>query len=97
MPFLTPTLDKVDYRFFAPGDCSRFQSAPCRGIYILYIMSYGTVSGFNLLEVAIHEIGHSLGLAHSENEEAIMTPFYSGSKSQLHSDDIAGIHQIYGK
>jgi len=56
-----------------------------------------TKSGTNLLQVAIHELGHSMGLEHSDVKEAIMYPFYRGyvPNVKLHSDDIAGMKYIY--
>lgn len=55
-------------------------------------------SGTNLLQVAIHELGHSLGLSHSDVEASIMAPFYASydPNIKLHSDDIAGIRYLYG-
>ena len=49
-----------------------------------------------LLNVAIHEIGHGLGLKHSNVEGAIMFPFYDDAVDSLQPDDIAGIQEIYG-
>ncbi len=51
-----------------------------------------------LMETAIHEIGHGLGLDHSEDTGAIMFPSYEPSnvKLQLGQDDINGIQQLYG-
>jgi len=46
--------------------------------------------------VALHELGHALGLEHEPDEEAIMQPFIS-SIDTLQSDDIAGANFIYGK
>ena len=58
-----------------------------------------THSGINLFFVAVHELGHSLGLAHSFTKKAIMYPFYSGylPDLRLHDDDIKGMQAIYGK
>ena len=49
-----------------------------------------------LAQVALHEIGHSLGLAHSTVAASAMNPFYSSIYSGLQPDDIHGIHSIYG-
>jgi hypothetical protein len=51
---------------------------------------------FDLVTVAGHEFGHSLGLGHSTVPGAIMAPFYGGPHRWLHSDDVAGIQTIYG-
>ncbi|PCI79545.1 MAG: hypothetical protein COB20_04485 [SAR86 cluster bacterium] len=45
--------------------------------------------------VALHELGHALGLNHSTADAAIMRAFVSDTNS-LQSDDIAGIASIYG-
>ena len=49
--------------------------------------------------LALHELGHSLGLAHSSNKRAIMYPIYEESLSgnRLNRDDILGIQHIYGR
>ena len=46
--------------------------------------------------VALHELGHALGLNHSSANSAIMRAFVSDTDS-LQSDDIAGIASIYGE
>jgi peptidoglycan hydrolase-like protein with peptidoglycan-binding domain len=53
-------------------------------------------TGIDFLSVAIHEIGHTLGLDHSADASAIMYAFYSGIKQNLATDDINGIRSIYG-
>ncbi|MBL4580238.1 MAG: matrixin family metalloprotease [Gammaproteobacteria bacterium] len=45
--------------------------------------------------VALHELGHALGLNHSNENSAIMRAFVSDTSS-LQSDDIAGVSSIYG-
>ncbi len=50
----------------------------------------------DLLTVAAHEIGHTLGLAHSDDPSALMFPSYGGPHRFLGDDDIAGVQAIYG-
>jgi predicted Zn-dependent protease len=50
----------------------------------------------DLVTVAAHEIGHALGLDHSNVNCALMNPFYNGSHRYLAPDDIAGIRFLYG-
>ncbi|XP_041015689.1 metalloendoproteinase 2-MMP-like [Juglans microcarpa x Juglans regia] len=55
-------------------------------------------SAVDLESVAVHEIGHLLGLGHSSVEDAIMYPTIPSRtrKVELASDDISGIQELYG-
>ncbi|WP_435006503.1 matrixin family metalloprotease [Tundrisphaera lichenicola] len=52
-------------------------------------------SNYDLESVMLHEIGHSLGLGHSTDTNAIMEPYYDGVQQYLGSDDINGIQSIW--
>lgn len=55
------------------------------------------LSGTDLLQVAVHEIGHTLGLQHSSALGSVMSPLYSYSyPPQLSKDDERRIQSLYG-
>ncbi|PSS35187.1 Metalloendoproteinase [Actinidia chinensis var. chinensis] len=59
--------------------------------------AFGAVAGsFDLESVALHEIGHLLGLGHSSEKNAIMyASIAQGVTRSLHEDDIQGIKALY--
>ncbi|KAL8191068.1 UNVERIFIED_CONTAM: hypothetical protein K2H54_067335 [Gekko kuhli] len=58
-----------------------------------------TKEGANLRLTAVHEIGHSLGVLHVENKQAVMYAFNNGldpTAFELDQDDIDSIQALYG-
>ena len=57
----------------------------------------GTDTGTNLLSVAVHEIGHVIGIGHSSIKKSVMYPQYSGydPNLRLHPDDLNATAYLY--
>jgi len=49
----------------------------------------------SLLAIALHEIGHALGLAHSDNPGSIMYP-YAPALATIDAESVGAIQSIYG-
>jgi Matrixin/PEP-CTERM motif len=65
------------------------------GADIFFNSSFGLWPEDDLLAIALHEIGHSIGLGHSQVRSSIMYP--GGIDAiPLQPDDIAGVQVLYG-
>ncbi|KAK1381103.1 putative peptidase M10A, Metallopeptidase, catalytic domain protein [Heracleum sosnowskyi] len=53
--------------------------------------------GYDIESVGLHELGHVLGLAHTDVKTAVMYPYFSTNfvKNQLQPDDIQGLRDLY--
>jgi len=51
---------------------------------------------FQLLPVAIHEVGHVLGLSHSEHSADVMSPFYVAGQVTLSENDVTRVKALLG-
>ena len=84
------------YAFFPEGESLDITS----DVYVNEIYNWGvvhTASGYNLLKVLIHEVGHSIGLNHSEILQDIMYPSYQPNDIvTIDKDTIDGIYKLYG-
>mgnify|MGYP005841405571 CR=1 FL=1 len=58
--------------------------------------SCSAATGVDIGLVALHEIGHSIGLAHEGAALAVMNPSYNPALTALQTDDISGARAIYG-
>jgi uncharacterized repeat protein (TIGR01451 family) len=60
---------------------------------------WSCTSGSNRVDigvVALHEVGHTLGLGHENLAFAVMGPYYNPFLTSLQLDDIEGVIAIYG-
>ena len=78
--------------FFDDEELWRFES------YNSYLSVF--YKEINFLLIATHELGHALGLEHSEKVRAVMTPddrtLYQVGKVRLDVDDVQAIQALYG-
>jgi hypothetical protein len=100
-----PTMGDIrigGYNFGSNTLASAYQPPPVNSGSIAGDIQFNTGQVFNigstydLFTVAAHEFGHALGLYHSTVLQAEMYGAYTGIKSNLNADDIAGIQAIYG-
>lgn len=52
--------------------------------------------GFDIFQVSAHEIGHSIGLAHTAVPNSLMNPIYTEAFAGPQADDIAGAQFLFG-
>lgn len=91
------------YPFDGPGGVLAHAVAPTGGSFHIDADENWSTDplpdAMDIQSVALHEIGHLLGLAHSDVPESIMWPsINSGAKNRvLHADDVQGIRALYSQ
>jgi hypothetical protein len=58
---------------------------------------YETINKMNIGTTLVHELGHTIGLDHSENMLAVMAPSLQYPYNGLHSDDLNGMSDAHAQ
>ena len=89
--FLRAWLILVKYSYVT---CHMEAKRKCQTLFIFNIPP----AGYNFFQTAAHEIGHALGLDHSNVPEALMWPHYHFMQNfELPKDDVQGVQALYGE
>ena len=89
------------YNFGSSTLALTYQPPSANNFSIAGNMTFNTGQSFNIgstydvFTVAMHEFGHALGLGESSVGNAVEYGTYTGRKTGLASDDIAGVRSIY--
>lgn len=84
------------HAFYPPSNGGTFAGDLHFDIDDLWKTSFGG-PGFDIFQVAAHEIGHSIGLDHTLVPASLMNAFYTEAFSGPQADDAAGAAFIYGR
>ncbi|MFE6904023.1 matrixin family metalloprotease, partial [Streptomyces sp. NPDC057717] len=84
---------EVDKRFGKPGGVLGVGAKPKKGTLNFDSAEQWTTD--LLRNVALHEIGHTLGLAHSDNPASLMSPFANGLQS-IDAESRDALRRLYG-
>lgn len=94
-----------NFWFDGPGNVLAWASYPCREDQDYQVAMFDESEPWNLnvtgpgvimINVWLHELGHLLGLQHSDNPADLMAPFYNPQILEPQQGDIARITTLYG-
>lgn len=63
------------------------------GSHSAFTSPYPAINNTNLATTLVHELGHTIGLDHSENMMAVMAPTLQYPYNGLHNDDVSGMRE----
>ncbi|KAJ0818210.1 putative matrilysin [Helianthus annuus] len=91
-------LGTLAHAFAPPTGLLHLDNAETWIINDVFTSGSSSSTAMDLESVAVHEIGHLLGLGHSSVENAIMYPTIASGvkKVELDRDDVEGIQVLYG-
>lgn len=99
--FATSQVGETDYSYslgapetFTPGVSVRLEDPASLPLSAGPAATYQGTST-TLYQVALHELGHALGLDHSTDPTAIMYPSVGSGNPDLGTSDLLGIHTLY--
>lgn len=65
------------------------------GSHSAFNSPYSSINNTNLGTTIVHELGHTMGLDHSENMMAVMAPTLQFPYNGLHQDDVQGMRDAF--
>lgn len=88
--------DAIDGASGVVGECTYSYSNTSFNFAEIAFDSAENWNQINFYVVALHEIGHAIGLDHYNGSDAVMNTYVNSAVMDLTQSDIAGIQAIYG-